>query len=97
MRSIRTLLPCLVVAWIASTVMHSQPRGPSTATLYEGARLIVGDGRSPIESGAFVVQNGRIARVGKRGTVTAPAGAARVDLRGKTVMPAWINVHVHIG
>jgi imidazolonepropionase-like amidohydrolase len=29
--------------------------------------------------------------------VTAPAGATRVDLTGKTVMPALNNVHIHIG
>ena len=29
--------------------------------------------------------------------VAVPAGAVRVDLLGKTVMPAMINVHTHIG
>ena len=64
--------------------------------LYEGARLIVGDG-STVDEGAFVVRDGRITAVGRKGTVAPPAGAARVDLTGKTVMPAMINVHVHIG
>ena len=59
--------------------------------------MIVGDGSAPIENGAFVVQDGRITSVGARGSVAAPAGASRLDLAGKTVMPAWINVHVHIG
>ena len=35
--------------------------------------------------------------VGRKGTVTAPAGAIRIDMAGKTIMPAMINVHVHIG
>ena len=51
----------------------------------------------PIESGAFLVQDGHIRAVGARGAVQAPAGATRVDLTGKTVMPAMVNVHVHIG
>src|SRR5205814_2778241 len=50
-----------------------------------------------IESGAFVVRDGHVTAVGSRGAITAPAGATRVDLTGKTVMPAMINVHVHIG
>lgn len=66
-----------------------------TATLFEGARLIVGDGRA-IESGAFVVENGRLIAVGERNAVRAPVGAARVDLTGKTVMPALVNAHVHL-
>jgi imidazolonepropionase-like amidohydrolase len=65
------------------------------AVVYEGARLIVGDGSPAIENGAFVVQNGHITAIGRR--VSAPAGATRVNLAGKTVMPAMINVHVHIG
>src|SRR5207237_3342173 len=64
---------------------------------YEGARLILGDGGRPIENGAIVVQGGRITAVGVKGAVAVPAGAAHVDLAGKTVMPAMINAHVHIG
>ena len=69
----------------------------SQTTIYEGARLIIGDSTPPIEDGAFVVQHGRIAAIGKRGSIKAPSGAARIDLTGKTVMPAMNNVHVHIG
>jgi imidazolonepropionase-like amidohydrolase len=65
------------------------------AVFYEGARLIVGDGSAAIENGTFVVQNGHITAIGR--TVFAPAGATHVNLAGKTVMPAMINVHVHIG
>ncbi len=66
------------------------------ATLFEGARLITGDGTAPIENSAFVVQGNRITAVGRRGQVNAPAGATRVDLTGKTVMPAIIDTHVHL-
>ena len=69
------------------------------AVVYEGGRLIVGDGSAPIENGRFVVQNGRITAIGGTigNNVAIPAGATRVNLAGKTVMPAMINVHVHIG
>ena len=65
--------------------------------VYEGARLIVGDGTAPIENGAFVVQNGHISAMGQKGVIAVPRGAKRVDLTGKSVIPAMINVHVHIG
>lgn len=67
------------------------------ATLFEGARVIVGDGSAPLENGAFVVENGRFTLVGATGAVDVPAGTMRVDLTGKTVMPAIINTHVHLG
>jgi hypothetical protein len=59
--------------------------------------LIIGDGSAAIESGAFVVQNGRITALGRKGAVAAASGAARVDLTGKTVMPAMVNAHAHFG
>jgi imidazolonepropionase-like amidohydrolase len=82
---------------VATRPGGAQPSAPSRATLFEGARLITGDGRAPIEDAAFLVQNGRFTRVGRKGEIRAPAGAARVDLSGKTVIPALIDGHSHIG
>ena len=96
MRQLKILVCCAVVASIGSLVLHSQSRGVSIAVLYEGARLIIGDG-PVVENGAFLVRDGHITALGRKGAVTAPAGASRVDVSGKTVMPAMINAHVHIG
>jgi len=93
----KAALACLVLTGTASIAAFSQARVPSSAVLYEGARLIVGDGSAPIERGAFVVQDGRILAMGRQAAISAPAGATRVDLSGKTIIPALIDVHVHIG
>ena len=77
--------------------MLAVPAAAQQATLYEGARLIIGDATAPIENSAFLVENGKFTRVGKKGDVKAPAGASRVDLTGKTVMPAIIDAHTHLG
>src|SRR5438445_11582976 len=58
----------VLVAWVAAGSMASiavftQSRGSSGTVLYEGARLVIGDASAPVESGAFVVQNGRITAV----------------------------------
>jgi len=45
---------------------------------------------------AFVVENGHFTAIGRKGQLKAPAGAARVDLTGKTVMPAIIDTHKHL-
>jgi imidazolonepropionase-like amidohydrolase len=68
----------------------------TTVTVFEGARLITGDGSAPIADSAFVVANGRFTAVGRKGQVSVPAGAAHVDLTGKTVMPAIIDAHKHL-
>jgi imidazolonepropionase-like amidohydrolase len=67
------------------------------ATVYEGARLIDGNGGPPIENSAFVVADGKFTQVGRKGELRAPADAAHVDLTGKTVMPGLIDGHVHLG
>jgi imidazolonepropionase-like amidohydrolase len=99
MRRLRSLLCCIAAASAGSIAVHSQSqsRGPSGVVVYEGARLIVGDGSAPIDGGAFVVRDGHVSAIGRKGAVNVPGGAAHVDLTGKTVMPAMINVHVHIG
>lgn len=96
MRRLYLAASVLVFVSMAAVATYSQTRTPS-AVLYEGARLIIGDATAPIENGAFVVQNGRITALGRRGAIRAPSGAARVDLTGKTVMPAIVNAHVHFG
>jgi imidazolonepropionase-like amidohydrolase len=83
----------LVIAFLGSVSGYAQP----IATIYEGARLIIGDASAPIESGAFVVRNGRITAIGPKESIQAPTGAAHVDLTNKTVMPTMNNIHVHIG
>ncbi len=88
----KSLCLCASVALFAVSVQTQQQ-----ATLYEGARLITGDGSSAIEQGAILVERGLISQVGRRDAVTAPAGVRRVDLSGKTVMPALIATHVHPG
>jgi imidazolonepropionase-like amidohydrolase len=63
---------------------------PAEVVAYEGARLIIGDGRV-VENGTLVVDGQKITQVG-----SAPAGARRIDLKGKTVMPMIIDTHVHL-
>ena len=77
--------------------LSAGPMQSPTATLFEGARLITGDGRAPIENAAFVVDRGRFTAIGTKGALRAPAGAHHVDLAGKTVIPALVDAHVHLG
>ena len=76
---------------------EAPPTEASDAVLFEGARLIVGDDSGPIENSAFIVENGRFTAVGSARELELPAGGTRVDLRGKTVMPAIVDLHYHAG
>jgi imidazolonepropionase-like amidohydrolase len=75
----------------------SEVKSQSGVTVFEGARLISGDGSAPIENSAFIVENNQFTQVGRRAEVAVPSGATHIDLSGKTVMPTLVDLHGHIG
>ena len=84
---------------VLAAILVAGCAGPETggeATVFEGARLIVGDGSAAIEDAVFVVEGDRITQAGQRADVEIPESATRVDLSGKTVMPTLVNTHVHL-
>jgi len=64
---------------------------------FVGARVIDGTGAAPIEDAVVLVRDGRIEAVGPRARVPVPAGAERIDVAGKTVIPGLVNAHGHVG
>ena len=42
------------------------------------------------------MRDGRVEAAGPTAAVTVPAGATRVDLSGKTIVPGLINAHAHV-
>ena len=84
----------LVVVVLCAWSISNRAQAPAV-TVFEGARVIVGDGRAAIENATIVVNGGKIAQVGRAADVKAPAGATRVSLTGKTVMPTIVDTHVH--
>jgi imidazolonepropionase-like amidohydrolase len=62
-----------------------------------GARVFDGSARPPIEDATIVVRAGRITAIGPSTRVQIPAGANRISLAGKTVIPGLINSHGHVG
>jgi imidazolonepropionase-like amidohydrolase len=87
----RIFISSLLVAACSLSPLKSQTR------LYEGARLITGDGSAPIENSAFLVENTQFTRIGRKGQIPLPAGGMRIDLTGKTVMPTKVDLHGHFG
>ncbi|MDE0102497.1 MAG: amidohydrolase family protein [Bryobacterales bacterium] len=84
----------LMLGVLASQGCESPPA--SSAVVFEGARLIVGDGSPPVENAALVVDGGRFVHIGPSGELDEWGGARRVDVTGTTVMPAIIDTHTHL-
>ncbi len=87
------LCAALLVLAGCSARVENQP----TVTVFEGARLISGDGSAVIENSAFIVDKNTFTAVGRKGELQVPAGAVHVDLTGKTVMPTLVDLHGHLG
>ena len=90
------VLTCLIGACTTQTDPPALP-GSGSSTLFEGARLIAGDGTAPVENSAFLVQENVFVSVGRMGDIEVPDDALRVDLTGKTVIPAFVDIHSHVG
>ena len=84
------------LVWGCSSSETVEAPQSTTVTVFEGARVIVGNGSEPIEDAAFVVEDDRFVQIGPIGELNVPAGAAHVNLTGKTVMPAIIDTHKHL-
>jgi len=89
------LTATLALAAFGEFAVPARAQAPAV-TAYEGARLIVGNGRPSIENGTVVVEGTKIAQAGPAVDVRVPEGATRVNLTGKTVMPMLIDTHTHL-
>jgi imidazolonepropionase-like amidohydrolase len=76
-----------------AVMLAAMPAGAQT-TAFVGGRIIDGTGRT-IENGTVIVAGGKITAAGPAST-TIPAGATRVDLKGKTILPGLVNAHGHV-
>jgi hypothetical protein len=66
------------------------------ALVVQRGRLIDGTGRPLIENAVIVIQAGRFQAVGRSGEVAIPGDAQVIDVRGKTVLPGFIDGHGHL-
>lgn len=75
------------------TAAQAKPR----PVVLKGARLIDGTGRAPVENSVLVIEGSQIVAAGKAGAVSIPKDADVHDVSGKTIMPALIDLHGHLG
>jgi imidazolonepropionase-like amidohydrolase len=85
-------LAVVVGGSITPYARHAQTR----SVVLDNARIIDGRGGTPIERGRLVIEGDRVAQVGAADAVSVPAGAERVDLAGRTIVPGLIDLHFHI-
>jgi imidazolonepropionase-like amidohydrolase len=87
----------LSAAIVLASLALPRAQSPGGVKAFTGARVIDGTDRPPIDNATILVRDGKIAAVAPAARVTIPAGAARVPLAGKTVIPGLVNAHGHVG
>src|SRR6266566_54045 len=88
-------------AWIGGLIVAvllsaSGATAQQRVLVLQGGTLIDGTGRSPIADAVVVVEGSRIKAVGTRGQVSIPAGATVLNLNGRTILPGFVEGHVHL-
>ena len=65
--------------------------------LIHNGTVIDGNGGTPIENGAVLIEENRIKQIGRKPNITLPnAEIEMVDAGGGTILPGMIDTHVHI-
>jgi imidazolonepropionase-like amidohydrolase len=86
----------LALATLALPPSEAQAPATGASVALTNVRIIDGTGRPAIERGTLVMGSGRITAVGPAASTQIPAGAQRIDLAGKTIVPGFINAHAHL-
>ncbi|MBZ5541124.1 MAG: amidohydrolase family protein [Acidobacteriia bacterium] len=76
-----------------AVVLEVPRKTPQGTVVLRGATVVTMKGDEVLKNADIVVENNRITRVGARGS--APAGAKVFDVRGKTIVPGFIDTHAH--
>lgn len=93
--AIAVLMQMLGLTLVLSQLAYGQ-QIEADRFLLDNVRVIVGDG-SVLESGALLIEGGRITAVGSRSEIEPGISVEVIDLSGKTVIPALIDSHAHLG
>jgi imidazolonepropionase-like amidohydrolase len=80
----------------ATLCLLTSPLGGQSTTALRSARLIDGSGGPVVRNGVVVITGDRIVAVGAQSQVTIPAGARVIDLGNATLLPGFVDAHVHL-
>ena len=68
---------------------------PAGTRALVGARVITMKGDEVLENATIVITGDRIVAVGPSASTPVPAGARKIDVNGRTIIPGIVDVHAH--
>ena len=93
----KTLLLILGICFLFSCKETEKNLTENTALVYFGGDIITMAGENPEYAEAIVIKDGQISFVGssEEASKIAGEGHQKIDLKGKTLMPSFIDPHSH--
>jgi imidazolonepropionase-like amidohydrolase len=79
---------------LALLPLLAAPQQPAV-TVFENVTVLPMDGRDPLADHSVVIRGESIERVGPAGSIRIPAGARRLDGRGRFLIPGLADMHTH--
>jgi len=95
MRILRTLFFTLLLAALANATQAAGPSNSGNRMVLVGAKIYPAPDAAPISNGAVLVENGKIAALGKREEMKFPSGVPVIDCHGMVITAGFQNSHVH--
>lgn len=95
----------LALITLGTTIFHvafgtskiaPQRADPPKSIAFINVNLVPFDRERILEGQTVIVRDGRIANIGPAANIKVPAGALKIDGRGKYLMPGLADMHVHL-
>jgi imidazolonepropionase-like amidohydrolase len=90
------ILLCAVVAIAAVAAATAQPSGQQSSTAFVGVSVLTMDNDGVLPDQTVIVSQGKITSVAPAAKAQIPAGAVRVEGKGRFLMPGLAEMHAHI-
>jgi hypothetical protein len=89
-------IACGVLAGGIWAGLAARPDVQSAATAFVGVSALPMDKEAVLADQTVIVREGKIVSIGPAAKTQIPAGASRIDGRGKFLMPGLAEMHAHI-
>jgi imidazolonepropionase-like amidohydrolase len=86
----------LLVGAFTASAQTPAPKKETPIVALVGGTLIDGNGGTPVADAVVLLQGTKILKAGPASAVKVPEKAESIDVRGKFILPGFIDCHIHV-